>query len=294
MNGDNCMSKREYLLNETKSALNTIAVNALEKLINSNLSGGNLENNFIEECLRPAFETSGFFEKSKLSGIDDYSFRQYILNQNKCYNKQYYPEKMGSTDLVLTPTKGVSNLAGLLNFNNCLIADGTTIGIEVKSFTNIHSKSYDYMNSNYFFTGNFSEGDGIYSDKGSFLQNKFITDCKEGQLLKDYSKAARVITNQNPNKMFILCGVMYHRINDTNTLHTAIKPNIDKIIGKLRNEKQMLIKGIPNCLTDEESALEFTSYVTPGKPGTIPEKNNNLMHYVYYVLIHESKSSYCK
>jgi len=289
MNGDNCMSQREDLLKATKTALDTIAENALEKLISSNLSGGNLENNFIEGCLRPAFKESDFFKKSNLSGIDEYSFRQYILNQNKCYNKQYYPEKMGSTDLVLTPKTGVSNLAGLLNFNNCLIADGTTIGIEVKSFTNIHSKSYDYMNSNYFFTGEFSKGDGIYSDKGSFLQNEFITDCKEGQLLKDYSKAARVITNQNPNKMFILCGVMYHHIKAKTNIcnNEIINNNIEAIINKLKNKKQMLIKGIPNCLTNEELGLNFISYVTSGKQGKISNVNKNLMHYVYYILIYD-------
>ncbi|OQY16085.1 MAG: hypothetical protein B6I36_10945 [Desulfobacteraceae bacterium 4572_35.1] len=114
-----------------------------------------------------------------------------------CGSSEYLPRHMAGVDLSLAGT--VDDPAQFLGF-------------ELKIFSNDYQNSSEYRNVEYFVTGEYSESSCYTGSNGTFLQAGHSTFCKEGQLLQDFCRAARILAKQEVDG-FILAGLLRYDIS---------------------------------------------------------------------------------
>lgn len=123
--------------------------------------------------------------------IEEKRFRE--LFDSGCGSTEYLPRHLDGVDLSLgsAATCGPDQL----------------MGFELKVFFDDYSGVNSYRNVEYFRTGKYSESSCLNGSKGSFLQAGHFSFCKEGQLLQDFCRAARILARQKVDT-FILAGLL--------------------------------------------------------------------------------------
>jgi len=150
----------------------------------------------------------------------EYSFQKLLIDLNKYNHIDWIPNHMGGTDIVI-------DNAAFFQTSSKNMARASSLGNEFKVITNLLNQKLQYMNVDYFLTGDFSESNENFFDRrGTFLQNHLMTFCKEGQLLADYCRGVRIVINQTC-PIFICSGVFIYK---ENTLVSILERNIKKLI----------------------------------------------------------------
>jgi len=168
----------------------------------------------------------------------------------RCPNGQYLPNHFGGVDLAL--------MSRADEFDPEL-----AVGLELKMFSSELTGGYKRVD--YFATGKFSTEDSLGDPLGMFLQKGCLTFCKEGQLLQDYCRAARILARQQ-RKFFILCGVM--RYPDPALTAALLEERIETLIERFRcrsllycyYQRKFMIYA---QLNQEEQRTQYTVKVLP-------------------------------
>ena len=150
-------------------------------------------------------------------GIEEMRFKE--LFGSGCGSTEYLPRHLGGVDLSLA--SGKSDEPSQL------------LGFELKIFADDYSGVESYRNVEYFRTGEYSESSCLNGSKGSFLQAGHYTFCKEGQLVQDFCRAARILGRQETDT-FILAGLLRYdpRQVDAETLEQRLEKLLADFAGR--------------------------------------------------------------
>ncbi len=200
-----------------QNSINSIVDNAVSKMASVNQS---TENDFVTEVLRTIMDShkldvKGNFTYSK--GCPIPIALEYTLN----FGASYFC--FGGTDVVL--------------FDSYSFKVQDCIGLEAKIFSN-HYGCNHWKSVNYFASGNNDQDtqDENY-DQGKHIKSNNQTHCQEGQLIKDYIKAVKILSQQAYTaNTFYLVGTVINITNCRSVPCGSVQPiTIENNIRNLLN-----------------------------------------------------------
>ena len=179
----------------------------------------------------------------------EFSFKSVLKKTNKYFHYEHIPFYMEGTDIVIDDKEFIE----LKKNKQSYTARDETLGIEFKVITDLKDDSR--YNVSFFRTGCLSErrqwkefedyqkGYCISYNQPEFIQNKFMTHCKEGQFLSDYCRIIRILSNSQLN-VGCFCGICIYRSCD---IQSIIQTNMCELIKYFHGEKHK-IKSAPDVL----------------------------------------------
>lgn len=202
-------------------------------------------------------------------------------NKVKVRSKEYLSKARSRTDICIGQKDTIDKISDVPKSIQDLKA---LIAIEFKPFydSRLKGASNHFMNVSYFRTGKFSRS--IYSDPsrmGSFLQDGVITNCKEGQLLQDIVRIARILHVSKLPLMFTAGVFLYKEADMIETL----KKNIFRLIeyfyysrSQLQVESKGKFKNYATLFEYEKHAIGLIKYedIFVGHPTVFNGKNKKI------------------
>ena len=173
----------------------------------------------------------------KNDNVKEFSFKSVLEKTNKYFCYEHIPFYMKGTDIVIDNTDFVKSQLQ----NKTCNARSESLGIEFKVFTDL--KTDARFNVDFFRTGDLSVRDGYdeFEDYGKneddnkpeFIQNGFMTHCKEGQFLSDYCRTIRILSSSELG-ISCFCGICIYTQGE---LQDNIQNNMCNIIKYFHGEK---------------------------------------------------------
>lgn len=157
----------------------------------------------------------------------------------------------------------------LVVFDNKKFCVKNALGFEAKILGNHHGNSENscYRNVEYFFTGTHSgdEGDGHDYQRGGYLKKsnggiEKKSHCKEGQLVKDYIKAVKVLNKHKQSmKVIYLIGVIVRKVDDGSGANSFEWGKVQTHIKKLLKDANNLNGQCVECFYKKDKCYKLTA-----------------------------------
>ena len=179
----------------------------------------------------------------------EFSFNKILQCNERYFDYEHIPFHMKGTDIVIDDENFINDQLG----KNSYTARENSLGIEFKIITDL--KDDIRFNVFFFRTGCLSErrqwkefedyqtGYCICCNQPEFIQNNFMTHCKEGQFLSDYCRTIRILSNSQLD-VSCFCGICIYRSHD---IQSVIQTNMCELI-KYFHGKKHEIKCAPDVL----------------------------------------------